>query len=213
MPGKGQDPYSMVWSLLTEPIYKSLLLGAAFEYSRPARDPMLEDESVGSFLERRLGSADPGNNIVSAVLHGIYAGDIYQLSAKSLLQKMWYMEGVNGSISKSMYLSFKERSNWIPSRDATLLSEMSQKVNTDLLKSMNSASVYTFKEGIGALSGALERSLRANSKVQFRLKERITELKYDGESDGVKVLYDPVTRLSHRLIHPTDYDLQKRAVV
>jgi protoporphyrinogen/coproporphyrinogen III oxidase len=189
MPGPGQDLYSMAWGLLTEPVFKGLFSGAIFEYNRPSRPINLDDESVGSFLERRLGSPDPGNNIVSAVLHGIYAGDIYQLSARSLMPKFWYYEGFRGSISNSMYSAMRERSHWIPLRDAALQNEMIQKVDKNVLNLMGGASVYTFKEGIGALSESLERSLRANPNVEFKMNEEVSRIEYDGENDGVKVKF------------------------
>ena len=93
----------MLWSIITEPVFEGLGLGALFEFQRPQRatwaqynNPEVDDESVASFLERRLGTPDVGNNIVSAVLHGIYAGDVNQLSARSLLPKLWYGESKRG---------------------------------------------------------------------------------------------------------------------
>lgn len=41
----------------------------------------LEDESIYSFFSRRFNK-DIANNLVSAMVHGIYAGNIHQLSIK-----------------------------------------------------------------------------------------------------------------------------------
>jgi oxygen-dependent protoporphyrinogen oxidase len=187
MPGPGQDLYSTLWSLFTEPVYKGLLMGAAFEYSRPPRPETLDDESVGSFLNRRLGSPDPGNNIVSAVLHGIYAGDIYQLSMKSLAPKFWYNEAVYGGLSKAIFQSMSSRTNSMLQKDVVLQQEIAPKLKGPLMNAMGPASVYTFREGIGALSAALEESLRANPNVELRLNQKVSKIEHDGESDGIKV--------------------------
>lgn len=187
MPGPGQDLYSMVWGILTEPVFKGLFSGPINEIRTPPRPDFLEDESVGSFLERRLGAPDIGNNIVSAVLHGIYAGDIYQLSARSLLPKFWYYETLHGSVITSAYHALSAQSNWIPLKDANLQNELVQKVDSGLKRSLESASIYTFKGGISALSTALEKELRANPNVEFKTNEKIDKLAYDGEQGVIKV--------------------------
>jgi oxygen-dependent protoporphyrinogen oxidase len=191
MPGPGQDLYSMAWSLFTEPIFKGLIKDAIFEFTRPPRPRDLEDESVGSFLERRLGSSDPGNNIVSAVLHGIYAGDIYQLSIKSLVPRLWHQEGVHGSIIKGMLESLRTQTVPMPYRDAMLQNKMVDKLQGPLLNSMGAASVYTFKQGIGQLSSALEKSLQGNKNVEFKMGHKISNVEYDAASDGIKVFFPP----------------------
>lgn len=188
MPGPGQDLYSTVWSVLTEPVFKGIFSGALGEINRPTRPDHLEDESIGSFLERRLGASDVGDNILSAVLHGIYAGDIYQLSAKSLMPKFWYYEALAGSIVKAAYQALSTQTNWIPLKDTTLQNELVHKVDSGLKNSLEFASVYTFKGGIGALSTALEDGLRSNANVHFKTNEKIDKIEYDGEKNGIKVL-------------------------
>lgn len=174
-----------MWS---EPVFKGLLPGAAMEWSRDPRPDDLEDESVASFLERRLGTPNVGNNIVSAVLHGIYAGDIYQLSAKSLMPKQWHLESRCGSLLRAMTQSMREGgAEVMPLKDANLKSEIVTKLDQSLLRSMRHASVYSFKDGIGQLTSALEKSLKAKANVHFRLKETISSVEYNAEKDGITV--------------------------
>jgi oxygen-dependent protoporphyrinogen oxidase len=187
MPGPGQDFSSIVWSVFTEPIFQGIVKGVLFEMTREGRPADLEDESVASFLERRLGSPHIGNNIVSAVMHGIYAGDIYQLSARSLLPKMWDQEGQHGSLSAALSFGLKKSAIFIAKKDAELLNEMSRKIDVTISDRIKTASVFTFKKGIAALSGALETSLRANPNVQFKTSDKVTSVEYNGESDGIKV--------------------------
>jgi oxygen-dependent protoporphyrinogen oxidase len=174
----------MIWSLLTEPVFKGFFSGVLFELTREARPANLEDESVASFLNRRLGNPHIGNNIVSAVLHGIYAGDIYQLSAKSLLRKMWEQERQHGSLTAALASELQNKTVIMTKKDLDLFNEISPNM---LSERMKRTSVYTFKEGMGSLSKALESSLRENLNVEFKTGEKVTSVDYDVEKDGIKV--------------------------
>jgi hypothetical protein len=140
----------MTWSILTEPVFSGLALGGMFEFRRPQRktwphysDPAVDDESVASFLERRLGGPDVGNNMVSAVLHGIYAGDINQLSARSLLPKFWYEEAYYGSIMNATLKHMQAQVIVEPLNDVMLRQELGSKISGHVREIMAGASVYT----------------------------------------------------------------------
>ncbi len=66
------------------------------------------DESIASFIERRLGS-QPLDYGVSPFVSGIYAGDPKELSVKHTFGKLWEMEQKHGSILKGLLK--RERSN------------------------------------------------------------------------------------------------------
>ena len=194
MPGPGQDLYSMLWNVITESVFDGLPIGAIFEFRRPQRatwaqynNPEVDDESVGSFLERRLGTPDVGNNLVSAVLHGIYAGDINQLSARSLMPKFWYGEALQGSLTRATIKNIQAQAITEPYNDIILRQEMQPKISQPMNMMMAGASVYTFKQGIGALSCALEKSLRANQNVEIKTGHTIKGLEHDGQSNDISV--------------------------
>lgn len=78
------------------------------------------DESIGDFLERRIGK-EAVDYLVDPVFSGIYAGDIYRMSKKAVLPKLAEFEQDFGSIAwgairsekkkkeiKPMVLSFKK---------------------------------------------------------------------------------------------------------
>jgi len=186
MPGPGQDFYSIAWSVLTEPVFRGLIKALLFEGTRPQRESRLEDESVGSFLSRRLGTTDIGNNIVSAFLHGVYAGDINQLSMKSLFPGLWNLEAVFGSFSKAYRVTLPN-APMLQQRDIILNQQLKPKLQGPLLDSMRSASVYSFKEGISTLSNALATSLKANPNVQFKMSQEVNKIEYDAKAEGVTV--------------------------
>jgi oxygen-dependent protoporphyrinogen oxidase len=147
----------------------------------------VDDESVGSLLQRRLGTADIGDNIVSAVFHGIYAGDIYQLSAKSLLPYIWFVDGQSGSFVDKTIRNILDPYIALPHRDAALLKDLLSRTQSLARFDMGLSGVFTFKSGISALSEKLEMLLKTKSKVQIKRSHKIKKLQYDGETDSVKV--------------------------
>ncbi|KAH7364638.1 protoporphyrinogen oxidase-like protein [Rhexocercosporidium sp. MPI-PUGE-AT-0058] len=187
MPGPGQDPFDMTWRVLTEPVFKGLVWGSFMEKNRPTRSTELEDESVGSFLARRMGNDNVGNNIVSAVLHGIYAGDVNQLSIKSLMPQIWHYEAWRGSLMKAIFTKMSESLDIVSRKDTDLKREVLPRLGETLTDAMKFASVYSFKEGIGALSGAMEKALRKNPNIKFKMETDVTAVEYDGESDGIEI--------------------------
>lgn len=195
MPGPGQDLYSVIWTLITEPVFEGLAT-SLLEFNRPQRatwsqynNAEVDDESVASFLERRTGGPYIGNNIVSAVFHGIYAGDINQLSARSLMPQLWYDEALHGSYTQAMFKRFQEQSLTQSFNDAVLQGELQPKISQPLREILKDASVYTFKQGIGALAKALEKSLRANRNVEFKTGHAVKAIKDDAKSDTVSVRF------------------------
>lgn len=63
------------------------------------------DESIESFVLRRFGSPQLANNIISAVMHGIYSGDVANLSIRSTMPSLLDLERKHGSIIRAMVAS------------------------------------------------------------------------------------------------------------
>ncbi|CAN7329419.1 protoporphyrinogen oxidase [Paenibacillus sp. LjRoot153] len=80
-------------------------LRAAMDLILPKRD-VSTDESLGHFLERRLGK-EVLERIVEPLLAGIYAGDTYKLSLKSTFPQFRAMEQKNRSLILGMMASRK----------------------------------------------------------------------------------------------------------
>ncbi|MDZ7808184.1 MAG: protoporphyrinogen oxidase [Gracilimonas sp.] len=72
-----------------------------------------EDESVGDFLERRIGK-EAVDYLVDPVFSGIYAGDIYSISKKEILPKLAENEQKFGSLVMGTLRSKKKKSNVRP---------------------------------------------------------------------------------------------------
>lgn len=185
MPHPSRGLLANLWSFMTEPIYEGSLTAPLFELTHPKRAADLQDESVGSFFRRRVGTSKLGDNIVSAVLHGIYAGDIEQLSAKSLFPRLWDDEGKYGSISAALFARRNEPE--VLETDFNVIRYAGQQWRTDVQKDselakrieeIGGSSVYSFKKGIGSLTEALENYLRMNPNVKIQTSHPIDKLEY-----------------------------------
>lgn len=170
---------------------KGVFSGVFAEPFRKRRPSDLEDESVGSFLTRRFNKK-LADNLASAALHGIYAGDVDKLSAKSLFPGLWRNEEVYGSLARSMFRGQKEEllDDQITRRDL-------YRDNLDICTKMGNASVYTFKRGIETLSLTLAKELETNPKVTIKTGYNVKELSYaPGHPEPVQV--------SHKYPSPQD---------
>lgn len=192
MPGPGQGIYNILWSLLTEPVFEGVISSAIKEHRQPPRPSNLEDESVASFVERRLGAV-VGNNLLSAVLHGIYGGDIHQLSARSILGNLWDAERRHGSISADRWAKITKEPIY-PAKVMEFANAIDPNIPKGLKDALSTASVFTFRGGMETLVKGLERDLRSRSNVHIALNKHIKSIEYDGQQDLVKVLHPPETK-------------------
>ena len=74
-------------------------------YKRPTKE---DDLSVYSFFYRHFGR-EVAENLVSAVLNGIYAPDIKKLSARSCLSKFWQADQSKGSVIRGLLANKTKR--------------------------------------------------------------------------------------------------------
>ena len=151
-------------SSLRLPVLNGFWKGILREPFVQKRSLNVKDESIHDFISRRFNKAT-SLDLVSAIIHGIYAGNVHQLSVKSTLKMLWELEGEYGSIVKGLLaksLSLKktpiESDEWIQSiQDKT--------------------SVYSFKKGLGYLVNRLVEYLTTCSNVQI-IQEPCIQLEF-----------------------------------
>lgn len=181
--------FNTVRSVLTEPIFKGVVWNVAAEASVATRADNVRDESVGSFISRRYGKTI-ADNLLSALFHGIYAGNIYNLSARTLLPKLWYMENRdsdgNGINTEMLELMFKQQTlhSWetIKSANRASADDASLKdkdIFHTLLQGMRQCSVYTFVNGISGLTNNLTRELLDNKNVKVETGAKVSGISFD----------------------------------
>ena len=202
MPSPGAPLWRNLATFFTEEVFRGVSSGMLWENWQAQRPKSLQDESVGSFVSRRLGPA-VADNIVSAVFHGIYAGDIYQLSAKTLFSTPTLYEDLYGSILKGLLKGMTSGNLLVPERDLQTLRYFQDKpLESAKLRAVAKASVFTFKKGIGELAERLELKLRENSRVRIQTKTQIKELRQNG--NGIKTCVGrPVNVLIHDQHNPS----------
>ncbi len=178
----GRLPGASLWAsiatnvstVLQEPIFKGAILGVLKEPTVKVRPENVQDESVGDFLTRRFGG-HIADNLFSAMLHGIYAGDMYKLSVKTILPLLWYLEqiseaGIMGEIAEQTW----NGDTLMPCDDIEFIlqSDETMEVFTDLVGAvtmkLQGSSVYTFKKGLAQLVEKTEAALRGSKNVEIK---------------------------------------------
>ena len=129
---------------------------------------------MGDFIRRR-GDKRIADNLVSAVYHGIYAGDIWQLSARSLLPLQWEQEARYENLVTAMWESLVKKEGWQFADDLECqMALQEQELSEKLQRKAVGASVITLKKGLGQLSKTLTGRLRSNERVHFSMNEAVT---------------------------------------
>lgn len=187
MPGPGISLLQNVSTLWSEPVFDGAMTAALREISISQRPDSLHDESIGSFISRRFGS-NLADNVVSAVFHGIYAGDIYKLSARTILAGPWQMESRYSSLMLGLLGGAFGDVGPITTNDLDIVKEFQrQPSKSEKLEAVRKSSVFTFKGGIGELSDRLEAKLLENPKVEIRRRTLAKEVIFKSEETGPRV--------------------------
>lgn len=186
---------------LKEPVFSKLLSGIAKDVFAPPRHPTewAKDESVADFIGRRFGP-NVANNLVSAVYHGIYAGDIDRLSAQTLLGSIRNLEGgiggvgglVSGGVTASLISRSISKTKTRSMDDFMAIDVMPagpelMRHQHDLEALAAGATTFTFKRGVAQLIEALIASLKASGKVSFRMNTEIKALSAWESSNKIAV--------------------------
>lgn len=122
---------------------------AALDFFLP-RKTTLGDESLGSLLERRLGS-EVTERLVSPVLAGIYAGDLHMLSTEATFPQLLDMENKHRSLILGMLSSRKKPPTTQP-----------QTVGVELPPHLRGSMFLTYKDGLCTLVERLTEVLRSS---------------------------------------------------
>ncbi|KAI0021024.1 Protoporphyrinogen oxidase [Xylariomycetidae sp. FL0641] len=193
----GKTPWSSLFELvrtwLTEPVFSGLLRAMYQlvkaktqaqvdtvnpDFSSEARaDDLEEDPSVAEFLNSILKSERFINNTASAVMHGIYGGNINKLSAKhTVLEKFW--------LSVVEPLPAEENAIHITTKDLMLTHDMNHAPNATNIHRMAKEFVkqkitnFQFEDGLITLVKALVGDLERMGNVTIKRAEPVTAVQY-----------------------------------
>ncbi|KAJ4398228.1 oxygen-dependent protoporphyrinogen oxidase [Didymella pomorum] len=170
-------------------------VGMIKEPMKPKRSSTLSDETVGSFLARRVDERI-ANNIISAVFHGIYAGDIWQLSAKTLLGLGWQLEGRYGTALGGYLKMQNESTNGQPQAlahpyDVEAARAMNEEIDIslELAQNMKEASMFTWKDGLQTLVKGLKNAMEKTGNIEIKLNSPVSSFKMaEGGEQKVEII-------------------------
>lgn len=159
------------------PVMRGSLPMFLAEPFRPRSDAGLDDESIHSFVSRRLGSRI-ADNMISALVHGIYAGDSRRLSGlppanlvvKSCFPFLWNAEKKFGSIAFGILADSQTPASSVHTMAHTPAA-------VPFIQDVKAKSaLYSFRDGLQTLSDAIAHSLAAHPNVEIRCGTRCTSL-------------------------------------
>lgn len=138
----------------------------------------LDDESIDSFFKRRFGTF-MAENLISSMIHGIYAGDTRKLSMKGIFPGIWEIEkesrslilgGLFGKLIRGIKggdeSTFRRKLRLEDVEKEKIVKNLSE-VDEELVKRMMEASVWGLKGGIETLTKELRTWLELNG-VEFK---------------------------------------------
>jgi oxygen-dependent protoporphyrinogen oxidase len=188
LPHPSQGILQIAQTLFTEDAFDGYKLDLATELLKDGRTHPIEDESVADFVSRRVNSKLV-DKVLSAVLHGIYAGDAYQLSAKSLLPDLWYGEREHTSIIQGV---LDKNANKLMRREDWDLLEYLEDIgfmdNEPLKSKLAASSVFTMKNGLQQLADGLLRLLNMTGTVTIETSAPVEKIGVHPESEDEKKL-------------------------
>ncbi|KAJ3410455.1 hypothetical protein HDV05_003717 [Chytridiales sp. JEL 0842] len=139
--------------LQAPPVMKGVLPAILREpFVKPTK---ANDESIHQFISRRFSKA-VAENIVSAIIHGIYAGNIKELSVRSTLGFLWDHERRHGSVTRGLLASANTSAG---TQEGLYVPEA-----LPFISKIKQSSVYSFKGGMQTLTDALVKSLQTEHR-------------------------------------------------
>jgi len=150
------------------------------------RNRTLDDESIDSFIARRF-SRSFADNVLSALVHGIYAGDTRQLSMKAVFPSLWNLEQRKGSVVRGMLSGGSKPSQG----DADAYKQLSQEYEP-MVKRMKDVSVYSLEGGLERLPLSLVSFLEKHPNVEMRRECPTDAVSYDGTHFKIRTPSDEI---------------------
>ncbi|OKL61487.1 hypothetical protein UA08_03425 [Talaromyces atroroseus] len=192
MPGPepNSGPLSSMWrglkTLLTEPLFEGAIGAFLKEPIRDARTDR-QDESIGDFVSRRL-SPKMADNLASAVFHGIFAGDIYKLSAQTILGAQHALEKKHDSVTAGIVENMQEKKR-VVTADHLLATWSVQEQRSlghfDRLRAvLKSMSVFALRDGISEIARVMAKKFQEHShKIQVVTEADIKAIRREENHD------------------------------
>lgn len=117
--------------------------------------------------------------MASAMIHGIYGGDIDKLSASAVLDKMFWQYYFPAARFGKQRMPFPEKK---------LLDTLGKNRQIQKMALMPKGNLIHFGEaGMQSLTDALGQALKEQHNVEIKMESPISKISYDSTSQKVKV--------------------------
>lgn len=175
------------WGILKEPFVKKR--GDKVESggeSVKSTDKLVQstDESIESFFLRRFGNKILTSKVLSAILHGVYAGDVAKLSVNSILPQLPQMEKESGSIVRSVMnkVFTKKAPLKLPSELEYYEATISPQAHlADLSKDLKKYPMMKLASGLQKFPLELAKFLKSTGKVKIHTDIALLTVDISGE--------------------------------
>ncbi|CAM1507273.1 Fc.00g069140.m01.CDS01 [Cosmosporella sp. VM-42] len=180
-----------LFDMVREPLFTEAMWGGLGLLLRAWRTKSLpvEDKSVADWIHDISLSRTAANHFASAMVHGIYGGDIDKLSARSVLDRIywgWYMPNP-GAGSRPM-----------PIAEEAILDTLGQDKQIQKLALQPKGALLHFgAEGMETLPRALGQALKDQPNVNIKLNSPVKDVHYDTASQTVQIVGTKPSELPH----------------
>jgi protoporphyrinogen/coproporphyrinogen III oxidase len=170
----------LVRVLWTEPLFRGLLPGVVRGLFAKRPKNAHHDDSIRNLVERRFGR-HMADNFVSAIAHGLFAGDISKLSARALFPGLWALDtklSEPWGLVKAIYhpKSIFTAEKWVTG-EKRMLDTIRRGPAGDLEKRrFASGSVFSFKGGVSTFPDRLAEAIKQMPNVQIKLSTPISSI-------------------------------------
>lgn len=192
-------------------LMKDFLKGIIMEPFRKKRID-LEDESIEHFVSRRLNKS-LSDNILSAVIHGIYAGDVTKLSVNSTFPKLPNLEKTYGSVIIGMMKQMHKKEKNLSRALIDYQNNISPQSNVRYLsKDFKRGGVFKLRDGLEVLPQALSNYLINQANIEIEYNSNIKSIScrnLEIQTSNATYKYDHIHSTINwntfqDLIHPSD---------
>ncbi|KAG5933842.1 hypothetical protein E4U53_000848 [Claviceps sorghi] len=189
-------PTARLAEFVREPLFlKSFFAGLGFFLRRlRSRAVPVKDMSISEWLYEVSGSRSVAENFASAMIHGIYGGDIDKLSARSVFDRFYwayYLPNLGANVKH------------MTAREQVLMTELSKdpEIRRMALKAQGSL-LHFGKEGMDSLPKALEDVLSKTANVEIKKGRPVRNISYDEEMGKVKITTGSWKEAGEDIQHP-----------
>lgn len=176
-------PHTSVAAFAREPVVlESLWAGFGYVMRRlfnKKEGVPVEDLSIADWIYHITGSRAVADNLASAMVHGIYGGDIYTLSARSVLDRFYWVHYMPNLGPNMRHMAVSEQ---------TFMETMAEDPQLRKIARQPRGALLHFGEsGMEALPIALADALKGQANVEIKLNAKVSDLDYDTETKQIQV--------------------------